>query len=134
MLLSSSSPQWLCGNMPTMDGQWQSSRISSVRINRLLKKHQTSSANILIKTSWFITKIVLNKDKAMNIILYTIYYIRTHLYIHTYTSTYVHVYTYICIYMYVCIIYIYIYIYIHIYIYIYIHINTNTHIHPYKHI
>ena len=126
MLLSSSSPQWLCGYMPTMDGQWQISRISSVRINRLLKKHQTSSANILIKTSWFITKIVLNKDKAMNIILYTIYYIRTHLYIHTYTSTYVHIYihtyAYICMYV------------LYIYIYTYIHINTNTHIHPYKHI
>ena len=29
----SSSPQWLCGDMPAMDGQWQSSRIVSVRTN-----------------------------------------------------------------------------------------------------
>ena len=35
MCPSSSSPQWLCGNMPAMDGQWRSSRIVSVRTNRL---------------------------------------------------------------------------------------------------
>ena len=28
---SSSSPQWLCGDMPAMDGQWWSSRIVRVR-------------------------------------------------------------------------------------------------------
>ena len=36
---SSSSPQWLCGDMPAMDGQWRSSRIVSVRTNRVLNKH-----------------------------------------------------------------------------------------------
>ena len=36
---SSSSPQWLCGDMPAMDGQWRSSRIASVRANRVLNKH-----------------------------------------------------------------------------------------------
>ena len=36
---SSSSSQWLCGDMPAMDGQWQSSRIVSVRTNRVLNKH-----------------------------------------------------------------------------------------------
>ena len=29
---SSSSPQWLCGNMSAMDSQWQSSHIASVRL------------------------------------------------------------------------------------------------------
>ena len=46
----SSSPQWLCGDIPTMDDQWQSSRIVNVRTNRVLTKHQASSANILIIT------------------------------------------------------------------------------------
>ena len=36
---SSSSPQWLCGGMLAMDGQWQSSCIVSVRTNRVLNKH-----------------------------------------------------------------------------------------------
>ena len=36
---SSSSPQWLCGDMPVMDSQWRSSRIISVRTNRVLNKH-----------------------------------------------------------------------------------------------
>ena len=47
---SSSSPQWLCGDMPAMDGQWRSSRIVSVRTNRVLNKHWARSINILIKT------------------------------------------------------------------------------------
>ena len=34
MCPSSSSPQWLCGEMPAMDGQWQSSPIVSVTTNR----------------------------------------------------------------------------------------------------
>ena len=36
---SSSSPQWFCGDMPAMAGQWRSSRIVSVRTNRVLNKH-----------------------------------------------------------------------------------------------
>ena len=36
---SSSSPQWLRGDMPAMDGQWRSSRIVSVRTNREHNKH-----------------------------------------------------------------------------------------------
>ena len=36
---SSSSQQWLCGDMPAMDGQWRRSRIVSVRTNRVLNKH-----------------------------------------------------------------------------------------------
>ena len=47
---SSSSPQWLCGDMPAMDGQWQSSRIVSVGTNRVLNKHWPRSMDILIKT------------------------------------------------------------------------------------
>ena len=47
---ASSSPQWLCGDMPAMDGQWRSSRIVSVRTNRVLNKHWARSVNILIKT------------------------------------------------------------------------------------
>ena len=35
---SSSSPQWLCGNMPAADGQWRSSRFVRVRTNRVLNK------------------------------------------------------------------------------------------------
>ena len=35
----SSSPQWLCGNMPAMDGQWGSSHIVSVRTNTVVNKH-----------------------------------------------------------------------------------------------
>ena len=35
----SSSPQWLCGDMPAMDGQRRSSRIVSVRTNRVLNEH-----------------------------------------------------------------------------------------------
>ena len=35
----SSSLQWLCGDMSAMDGQWQSSRIVSVRTNRVFSKH-----------------------------------------------------------------------------------------------
>ena len=31
--------KWLCGDMPAMDGQWRSSRIVSVRTNRVLNKH-----------------------------------------------------------------------------------------------
>ena len=33
---SSSSPQWLCGGMTAVDDQWWSSRIVSVRTNRVL--------------------------------------------------------------------------------------------------
>ena len=29
----SSSPQWLCGDIPTMDGEWRSSHIVSVKTN-----------------------------------------------------------------------------------------------------
>ena len=47
---SSSSPQWLCGDMLAMDGQWWSSRIVSVRTNRVLSKHYSRSVNALIKT------------------------------------------------------------------------------------
>ena len=36
---SSSSPQWLRGDMPAMDGQWRNSRIVSVRTNREHNKH-----------------------------------------------------------------------------------------------
>ena len=36
---SSSSPQWLCSDIPAMDGQWRSSHIVSVRTNRVLNKH-----------------------------------------------------------------------------------------------
>ena len=36
--------------MPAMDGQWWSSRIVSVRTDRLLNKHHASSINALIKT------------------------------------------------------------------------------------
>ena len=36
---SSSSPQWLCGDMPAMDGQWRSSHIVSVTTNRVLNMH-----------------------------------------------------------------------------------------------
>ena len=50
MHVLSSSPQWLCGKMPAMDGRWQSSRIVSIRTNRVLNKHQARSVNILIKT------------------------------------------------------------------------------------
>ena len=35
---SSSSPQWLCGNMPAMHGQWRSSRIVTAGTNRELNK------------------------------------------------------------------------------------------------
>ena len=35
----SSSPQWICGDMPAIGGQWRSSRIVSVRTNRVLNKH-----------------------------------------------------------------------------------------------
>ena len=47
---SSLSPQCLCGDMPAMDGQWRSSRIVSVRNNRVLNKHYARSINTLIKT------------------------------------------------------------------------------------
>ena len=46
---SSSSPQWLCGDIPAMDGQWRNSRIVSVT-NRALNKHKAKSLNILINT------------------------------------------------------------------------------------
>ena len=36
---SSSSAQWICGDVPAMDGQWQSWRIVSVRTNRVFKQH-----------------------------------------------------------------------------------------------
>ena len=47
MRLSSSLPQWFCGDMPAMDGQWWSSRIVSVRTNRVLKK----SAPVIVRTN-----------------------------------------------------------------------------------
>ena len=47
----SSSPQWLCGDILTMDDQWHSSRIVRARTNRLLSKNQAGSVNILIKQS-----------------------------------------------------------------------------------
>ena len=50
MRASSSSPQWLCGYMPAMDGHWRSSRIASVRTKIVLNKDQARSVNILIKT------------------------------------------------------------------------------------
>ena len=43
------------GDTPAMDGQWRSSRIVSVRTNRVLNKHQARSVNILIKPNWFMT-------------------------------------------------------------------------------
>ena len=33
------SPQWLCSDMPAMDGQWRSSHVFSVRTNRVCNKH-----------------------------------------------------------------------------------------------
>ena len=47
---SSSSPEWLCGDMPAMSGQWRSSRIISVRTNRMFNKHKARSIITLIKT------------------------------------------------------------------------------------
>ena len=49
---SSSLPQWLCGDMPAMDGQWRSSRIVSARTNRVLNKHLARSINTPIKTEF----------------------------------------------------------------------------------
>ena len=45
---SSSSPQWLCNDMPAMDIQWWSSRIVNVRTN------MTSSCWIVFMTSLYI--------------------------------------------------------------------------------
>ena len=39
----SSSPEWLCDDMPDMDRQWWNSRIISVRTNRVLNKHKARS-------------------------------------------------------------------------------------------
>ena len=42
---SSSSPQWLSGDLPAMDGQWWRSRIVSVRTDRVFNKHKAKSVN-----------------------------------------------------------------------------------------
>ena len=41
---------WICCDMPATDGQRRSSRVVSVRTNRVLNKHNARSVNILIKT------------------------------------------------------------------------------------
>ena len=41
--MSSSSLQWLCGDMSAMDSQWCSSRTLSVRTNRVLNKHKAKN-------------------------------------------------------------------------------------------
>ena len=44
-------PQWLCADMPAMDGQWQSSRIVSVGTNSVQQAlHKERNFNTLIKT------------------------------------------------------------------------------------
>ena len=48
---SSSSPQWLCGDMPAMDSQWQSSRIVSVRTNRALGKERIYGTTLIMGDS-----------------------------------------------------------------------------------
>ena len=79
---SSSSRQWLCGNMPAMDGQWWSSRIVSVRTNRVLNKSKARSINILIKIEIIYIYIYINR----NIYIYYLYsyrYIDIYYFIYT---------------------------------------------------
>ena len=47
---SSSSRQWLCSNIPAMDGQCWNSYIVSVKTNRVLNKHWARRTNMLINT------------------------------------------------------------------------------------
>ena len=106
----SSSPQWLCSNMPAMEGQWRSSRIISVRTNRVLNKHQARSLNTSIKTEigpwhtecststkplwWWggwTHSIVFMTDDCVHIHIY-----HTYMYIHIYVHIYIHNFECVC--------------------------------------
>ena len=66
---SSSSPQWLCGDMPAMDGQWRSSRIVyiyiyiiyiyiyiSSEIDKFLEKYKDKNISISYNNNKFDTE------------------------------------------------------------------------------
>ena len=105
---SFSSPQWLCGDMPAMDSQWKSSRIFSVRINRMLNKHYARNVNILIKTEigswhtewggWAHWIIFMTHD-------FIIYALRPmpHLLVNMVNIYYIYIFIYIYIYIYLCV-------------------------------
>ena len=69
MCPSSSLSQWFCGDMQTMDAQWWSSHIVSVRTNRMLNQALGKEHKYINYTrSWLTMHIVLNKHKLWSII------------------------------------------------------------------
>ena len=43
----SSSPQWLCGDIPAMDSQWRSPHIITIGTNRVLVKTKIVATRLL---------------------------------------------------------------------------------------